>query len=406
MNVPRGIAAIAAIVVLMLAYPLVSLTAVSAQATPAPANGATLTPLLPLVPSPPRWFTGSDQRVHLVYELQLTNAFPVPVTVTSVVARDAVTGQRVAALNGKALTAAMSLLSTPTVVTTAIPASGIGVVWLDIALASWEDVPAAVSNEVTVSVPPGLPVPESIAFTGPAVDVDLRPPVVIGPPLTGPGWLAAGSCCDGPHRRAYQPIDGLLYLSQRFAIDFNALDAEDRLVVGDPAQNASYPSFGRRVVAVAAGAVVTAVDQYPDQAPNDPQHVTLENADGNHVVVDLGDGRYAFYAHLKAGSVKVLAGDLVQPGQEIGELGNSGSSTGPHLHFHVMNGPSPLAADGLPYVFADFELSGRTPPLAELEADAMSGAPIPIDRGDAGARHDALPLGSDVVDFPGSSDGA
>ncbi|MBA2518403.1 MAG: M23 family metallopeptidase [Chloroflexia bacterium] len=209
-----------------------------------------------------------------------------------------------------------------------------------------------------------------------------------------------GSCCDGPHRRAFQPINGGLYLAQRFAIDFNRLDAEDRLVAGDPSLNESYPSFGQPVIAVAAGTVVAAVDQFPDQVPNAPTGVTLESANGNHVIIDLGDGRYAFYAHLRAGSVTVRAGDVVRRGDGLGALGNSGSSTGPHLHFHVMSAPSALVADGMPYVFDEFDLVGETPPIPELIALSENGTPVPLDTVETGPRLDALPLGRTVVDFP------
>ena len=91
-----------------------------------------------------------------------------------------------------------------------------------------------------------------------------------------------------------------------------------------------------------------AVDRFPDQIPNAPTPVTIREADGNHVILALGDGRYAFYAHLEPNSVRVKRGDGVREGEVLGRLGNSRSSTGPHLHFHVMNRPSALAADGLP----------------------------------------------------------
>ena len=106
-----------------------------------------------------------------------------------------------------------------------------------------------------------------------------------------------------------QPIDGGLYLAQRFAIDFNLLDAEHRLSAGDPSLLSSYPSYDQPVLAVADATVVVAVDQYPDQVPGQTVDVTLENADGNHVVLDLGNGAYAFYAHLAPGSITVRAGD-------------------------------------------------------------------------------------------------
>jgi hypothetical protein len=56
------------------------------------------TPVLPSVPSPPRWFKGADDRVHLVYELLLTNTIAVPVTVTAVEVVDAGRGATVTTL--------------------------------------------------------------------------------------------------------------------------------------------------------------------------------------------------------------------------------------------------------------------------------------------------------------------
>jgi hypothetical protein len=373
---------------------------VSAQATPVPPSGEQYTPIIQAVPSPPRWFTGSDGKVHLTYELLLTNAFPVPITVSAVDVRDATTGATVMQLAGDSLLAAMSLMSVPGTPVVTLPPSTVGTVWFDIPFASADEIPATIAHRLTVTVPPGLPVPATITSIGAEAAVDLRPPLVLGAPLAGPRWVAVGSCCDGPHRRSLQPIDGGLYLAQRFAIDFNLLDSENRLSAGDPGQLSSYPSYGQPVLAVADATVVAAVDQYPDQVPGQVVGVTLENADGNHVVLDLGDGSYAFYAHLEPGSITVKAGDRATQGQQIGRLGNSGSSDGPHLHFHVMDHPSALVADGLPYVFARFDLTGRIPPLAEAAPYYEAQQPLPITTADAGPRRDELPLGSDVVTFP------
>ena len=388
------------ILLLMLALPPVGPRAVHAQATPVPAAGPQYTPLLPSVPAPPRWFNGADDQIHLVYELLLTNAFPVPVEVTTVEVLEADTQRSIANLTGKPLAAAMTLLPDPTTPTTSIPAGSVGVVWFDVTFPDANQIPATIAHRLTVSVPPGLPVPATITATAGAAAVDRRPPVVLGPPLAGARWIAAGSCCDGPHRRAFQAIDGSLHLAQRFAIDFNRLDADNRTNAGDARLNTSFPSYEQPVLAVADATVVVAVDAYPDQVPNAPTGVTLENAAGNQVILDLGEGRYALYAHLKPGSVGVQAGDRVQRGQVIAELGNSGSSTGPHLHFHVMDGPSALLADGLPYGFDRFELTGQGPPLAELLELDQAQEPLPIDTDGAGPRRDALPLGRDVVSFP------
>jgi murein DD-endopeptidase MepM/ murein hydrolase activator NlpD len=80
---------------------------------------------------------------------------------------------------------------------------------------------------------------------------------------------------------------------------------------------------------------------------------------GNHVILDLGDGVYAVFAHLRRGSLRVAKGDRVQAGDLLGEVGNSGNSSEPHLHFHLMDGPRPLIAAGVPFAFP-YESDGET----------------------------------------------
>jgi len=84
--------------------------------------------------------------------------------------------------------------------------------------------------------------------------------------------------------------------------------------------------------------------------------MTLETIGGNYVILDLGESRYALYGHLMPGSLRVKPGDRVRHGEVIGRLGNSGNSTGPHLHFHLSDRNQPLAAEGLPYVIDSWEL--------------------------------------------------
>jgi murein DD-endopeptidase MepM/ murein hydrolase activator NlpD len=91
----------------------------------------------------------------------------------------------------------------------------------------------------------------------------------------------------------------------------------------------------------------------------------------------------------------------VRRGEVLGELGNSGQSTGPHLHFQLMTDPSILDADGLPFVIDGFRLDGVVPSLeAFLEAD-KDGTPVPIDTSLAGPRRRQGITGLDVVTFPG-----
>jgi len=62
---------------------------------------------------------------------------------------------------------------------------------------------------------------------------------------------------------------------------------------------------------------------------------------GNYVILQC-DHCYPLLAHLRCGSVRVKTGDPVQAGALLGEVGNSGSSIQPHLHFQVMKNESPF----------------------------------------------------------------
>ena len=368
----------------------------------APTTGSRqITPLLDSTLSTPRWFTGTDGQAHLAYELLLTNAVPAPVVLNTVEVDDADTGATLIRLTGEPLRAATSAPTSADTPTLQVPPSSVVVVWLDIPLAG-NPVPAKITHRIAIDPPAGVPMPAAgLSFTGAPVEVDRRPPVTLSPPLTGSQWTALGSCCDGPHRRALYPVGGKWYLGQRFAIDFTQLDAENRPGVGDPLLPASFPTFGQPVYAVAEGTVVEAVDGNPDlkvgEAREDP---TPGNAGGNRVAIDIGDGRFALYAHLHQGSVAVRPGDHVTRGRHIADVGSSGTSGGPHLHFKVSDRPSLVVADGIPYVFNTFELTGHTPPLADVLKYYDTLEPIPISTGNTGPRRDELPLGGDVMTFP------
>ncbi|MEO8754620.1 MAG: M23 family metallopeptidase [Casimicrobiaceae bacterium] len=373
--------------------------ALHAQAQPAGPEGWHFTPLIESVISTPHWFTGSDGKVHLAYELLLTNALPTPVTVSTVEVRNADSGATLLRLTGPALLSAMSIVTSlaPNVV---LPAATVGVVMLDVTLASKADVPEFIAHRVTIEPVSGLPA-WFLTFTGARVAVDRRPPVVLGPPVSGSGWDALGSCCDGPHRRTILSIDGRRVVPQRFAIDFNKLDGENRPGVGNPLLPASFPTFGVPVLAVANATVAVAIDRYPDMRVGEaPEQISPQSEGGNRIVLDLGDGRFAAYAHLQAGSVKVRPGDQVTRGQPMAKAGSSGTNGGPHVHFQVMDHPSIVFADGLPYVFDAFMLTGRTPPLAQMLRYFDTLEPVPIDTGNAGPRRNVLPMSGDVVTFP------
>jgi murein DD-endopeptidase MepM/ murein hydrolase activator NlpD len=126
-----------------------------------------------------------------------------------------------------------------------------------------------------------------------------------------------------------------------------------------------------------------------------PKHSLDEDA-GNYVTLHLDDGRYAFYEHLRPGSIAVEPGQRVHRGDVLGELGFTGASTGPHLHFHVSDGPSTVGSEGRPFVLDAFDLLGSYRDLGRLGKAGWTPRP----RQEAAQRHDEWPGENAVVRFP------
>jgi hypothetical protein len=198
------------------------------------------------------------------------------------------------------------------------------------------------------------------------LNVRQRAPIIVAAPLRGSDWLAMGAT--GPHsyhRRALMVEGGQAWLAQRYAIDFaqfHMVDGRAFTWKGPEDQNSSYFCYGQPIHSVAAGKVVEVLDGLPENVPHSGKlaiDLTWQNAGGNHVVVDIGFGLYAFYAHMRPGSVAVKEGDIVAAGQLLGHVGNTGSSTEPHLHFHIIDRPQFLSGQGVPYEFANFSASPR-----------------------------------------------
>ena len=285
---------------------------------------------------------------------------------------------------------------------TRLPAESGGLMLFDITYSDPTQVPRLLAHAVTIAIPVGSP--SILALTDP-VPVGCVPLAVVHPPLVGHGWTAIGGCCTAAmyHRDSIQPVNGDLKPAEHFAIDFMQLGPNNSARNGPFEALSSWWGYGTPVLAVAPGVVAEVVDGMPDQTPvgtvTDAQ--TPTTAAGNHVIEDIGAGRYVFYAHLKPGSIpaRVRKGAVLRPGELIGRLGNSGNSTAPHMHFQLMNHPSDLNATGLPFVFDTQLLEGR---LTEDQAGTVPGGETittPIDRTGAGVKRDLMPTRNDVSGY-------
>jgi murein DD-endopeptidase MepM/ murein hydrolase activator NlpD len=184
--------------------------------------------------------------------------------------------------------------------------------------------------------------------------------VTLSPPVKGKDWVMnEGPDVPSHHRTSLLALNGTITNAQRFAFDiYKAQDGGEQKA--RRTANTHYLSYGVEVVAVADAVVVSVRDNIPDADPHgltSPVAMSLETITGNHVVLDLGSGRYAMYAHLQPG-LRVGVGDRVTRGQVLGRIGNSGRTDAPHLHFHVADGPT-LSAEGIPFVFDAFEKAGK-----------------------------------------------
>jgi murein DD-endopeptidase len=232
---------------------------------------------------------------------------------------------------------------------------------------------------------------------GAAFRVPTDLPISIGPPLRGTGWTPIYSdAWERGHRRVIYTTKGRARVPGRFAIDWIRVASDGRHAQGEEANAANWYGYGNDVIAVADAVVALAVDDTPDPVAVNPLAVVpIENASGNYVVLDLGQGKFAFYEHLKRGSVAVRTGQRVRKGQTIAAVGYTGQSTGPHLHFHVADSISTLDSDGLPYVLDEFTTVGAFP-----SADAFARSK-PWDAMSPGQVHrDELPAAFTVVAFP------
>lgn len=325
-----------------------------------------LAPVEARVPFAPEEFTGTDGAIHLAYELHITNFY-------------GDTG----VLKPKGLQVFGDDAKTPLLVLDKNQLSQF------VRPTPAEHAPVSITPGkravvfVWITLPAGAALPHTLrhriefdsekrtvtTLDGAATNVDSQKPMTLGPPLRGGRWLAH----EGPgnahshHWGSLVAVNGDLTIPQRYALDLVGVDdAGHAMRPGVKAgQNTSYADwigYGADVIAVADGVVRDTRDGEQEHKPLSPQpepsSLTADGLFGNYVVLELQPGVFATYAHLKKGSVKVKPGDRVHRGQSLGQLGQSGNSAAPHLHFQLSTAATFEGSEGLPYVFESFDYLG------------------------------------------------
>ncbi|WP_353064748.1 M23 family metallopeptidase [Tunturibacter psychrotolerans] len=336
-----------------------------------------MTPLLLAVQDAPVPFKGSDGLVHLVYELWLTNVSSGEARVEEVeVSGDGGVLQKLdsSAVSHRLQPAGLRESS-------GVLAKGsVSELFLNVVLPAGTAIPKQLSHKIKAHFDAAPPGSQDFAESGGVTVPDRQPVAQIGAPLRGDRYVSADSCCDATrHTRAALPINGRVYVAQRYAVDWEQMDEKGRIYSGPREKLESYTIFGKPVYSVANGVVAVVVTGQPEQVPGKyPTNISIEQADGNSVIVDIGQHHFALYAHMQSESIRVRPGDRVTAGQVIGLVGNSGNSVAPHLHFHVMSSELSLASNGLPYQIDEFKITGATLGTKAFDEAEEKGEPITV----------------------------
>lgn len=361
-----------------------------------------------------------DGKWYLVYHLLLTDWGFSDLTLKSVEVFDASRGNPLARYGDKELNEYYrfrSLIPTPPrsempnkQYPRAIASGRTGVLFFWLALDTPDSIPTALRHRFIFEANPLIKLTRDaesakggdMVLDGFDVPVSRAKPVLISPPLRGGPWR----CSNGPaYNTAHQYLairGGRVSIAQRFACDFQKVDASGNILPNpfpNEITNRMFYGYGAAVLAVADGVVAFVKDGVPENVPQASGEIkpavpiTRETVAGNWAALDIGEHRYAFYAHLQPGSIRVKTGDRVHKGQVIALLGNSGNAVGPHLHFHVgdaydADGGDLNGDEGLPFVFDSFEVVGGTRHAGEMPINntVMNFNPAPAMQGKVRAR--------------------
>ncbi|MET0864712.1 MAG: M23 family metallopeptidase [Nakamurella sp.] len=350
---------------------------------------------------------GTDNRIHVQYELQIVNAKAAPATITSV---DILSADDTSTLiagydSAQVVDSLRSTLPKP-VADAVIPPGELRFLYIEVSFATAADIPSGVVHRFNLlaAANPGTDQPTPMQYEMAPVEFPSTPPLALAPPLSGAGWIDFNGAFNNltVHRGSVQTVNGQFFIAQRYAIDYMRLNDAGQIVAGDPADVTANVAYGSDILAVADSTVVEVLDELPDQPPGklpDPSAITMDTVDGNHIVLDLGGGLYGFYAHLQRGSVLVKPGQRVSTGEVMAKLGNSGNTSGPHLHFHVMDGPSVLGSEGQPYVITSFQTAGTIDP-AQFDATNDFTGNWAGGRGTPVEQTDKFPMNLQILNFP------
>jgi murein DD-endopeptidase MepM/ murein hydrolase activator NlpD len=229
------------------------------------------------------------------------------------------------------------------------------------------------------SVKPGVGIRYDIHFEGeavPPVSVTVSPQHCLNQarlilPLAGRVLVSDGFDLFSHHRRreylgsAWRDL-GIFDHPDRFGLDLVTVDAAGRQFSGSGKRNEDFYAWGQPLRAPADGIVVALQNAQPDNTVIGSENLWTPadvgtdpmNGYGNYVLINHGRGEFSLLAHARAGRVSVGKGERVRAGQVVAQVGNSGSSLGPHLHYELRTGWGLKGVTGMPAYFHHVKVTG------------------------------------------------
>ena len=148
---------------------------------------------------------------------------------------------------------------------------------------------------------------------------------------------------------------------QRYAYDFD-LFIDGKFCSNDPSKIEDYYAYGKDIIAPVDGLVVSVVDGCDDLPSIDGEQVVWDNRDvrGNFIIIKAKYGEYVTICHMLKNSFKVKEGDIVNQGDLIGKVGNTGRTKGPHIHMQVNKGVDFFESEPLKIRFNSIKVNNKT----------------------------------------------
>jgi hypothetical protein len=125
---------------------------------------------------------------------------------------------------------------------------------------------------------------------------------------------------------------------------------------GDSSKIENYYCYGLPIISPANGKVVNVVNNIPDIPIGDTGNG--EFPEGNFIVIEVEKNEFLFICHMKPNSIKVKIGDVVTQGQSLGQVGNSGNTSEPHIHIHLQDRNDAIG-EGIPLYFHNYIVDGK-----------------------------------------------